>query len=352
MLATLLTGCGTAGFYAQAIRGEYQILSRQQPIHKLLESPKTSPPLKARLKLALEIREFAQRDLRLPANGHYRHYADLGRRFAVWTVYAAPEFSLEAKSWWYPVVGRLEYRGYFDERKALRCARRLEQRGLDVHVGGAEAYSTLGWFRDPVLNTFLFDDDVELAELLFHELAHQRLFIAGDTEFNEAFATAVAEEGVERWLRSRGNAAQIAARREASARKQTFLTLVAGARARLAELYQQGGAGDCSCARERECDCGRVAMRARKAMIFDKLQADYVAARAAWGGQSDYDGWFRQPLNNALINTVETYYALVPAFRQVVAADGGDLEAFFQHTAALAKLTREQRRRSLRELAR
>ena len=136
MFIPLIAGCGTLGYYAQAIHGQYQILHREQPIQKLLADPKTPSKLKGRLILALAIRDYAEKDLRLPANGHYRHYADLERRFAVWTVYAAPEFSLEAKSWWYPVVGRLEYQGYFEETKARRYARRLEERGLDAHVGG------------------------------------------------------------------------------------------------------------------------------------------------------------------------------------------------------------------------
>src|SRR5262245_58234042 len=197
-----LAGCGTVGYYAQAIRGQCQILHRQEPIARLLQDTNTPPRLRQRLELVLRLREFAERDLGLDANGHYRHYADLRRPFAVWNVYAAPEFSLKAKAWWYPVVGRLEYQGYFDEAKARRYASRLATDGYDVYVGGVPAYSTLGWFRDPVLNTFVFDDDVDLADTLLHELAHQRLFVAGDTDFNEAFATAVAEAGVQRWLRA------------------------------------------------------------------------------------------------------------------------------------------------------
>ncbi len=354
MLLPLLAGCGTVGYYAQAVHGQCQILHRKQPIQALLADPKTPPELKERLKLVLGIRRFAEDELRLPANGHYRHYADLGRRFAVWSVYAAPEFSLEARAWWYPVVGRLEYQGYFDEARARRFAVKLERKGFDVHLGGVEAYSTLGWFRDPVLNTFLFNDDTDLAELLFHELAHQRLFVGGDTDFDEAFATAVADEGVERWLQARGDSAELARHRQAVARRQQFLALVASARARMKQLYasieaaqsgslarSQTGSGMCACAE----------WRREKASVFEQLRRDYAETKARWGGSTEYDGWFSQPLNNALLNTVDTYYALVPAFQRMLAAQGGDLGKFYKEAAALGKLKKPERQQRLRELA-
>lgn len=334
-----LAGCGTVSYYSQAIHGQCQVLHRKQPIQKLLANTNTPAPLRERLTLVLSIRDFAGKELRLPANGHYLHYADLKRRFVVWNVYAAPEFSLAAKAWWYPAVGRLEYRGYFDEAAARREAARLAARGFDVHVGGITAYSTLGWFRDPVLNTFLFDEETDLAELLFHELAHQRLFIAGDTDFNEAFATAVAEAGVERWLRARGDPASVARQREAAERQRIFLTLVAGARAELEALYPARPPEGCACD-----------LRRKKEAVFTKLRHDYATAKAQWGGGAEYDGWFRQPLNNALLNTVDTYHAFVPAFRRMLAAADGDMEKLFKEAVALGKLKKEERHRRLREL--
>jgi len=355
VLLPLLAGCGTVGYYAQAVHGQCQMLHRKQPIQDLLADPKTPPRLKERLKLVLSIRQFAENELRLPANGHYRHYADLGRRFAVWSVYAAPEFSLDAKAWWYPVVGRLEYQGYFDESKALRFAAKLERKGFDVHVGGVEAYSTLGWFRDPVLNTFVFNGDTDLADLLFHELAHQRLFVGGDTDFNEAFATAVADEGVERWLRARGDLTELARHREAVARRQLFLALVAGARTRLEKLYASVESAQ-SGARARDLPvggtCACAEWRLEKASVFEQLRRDYAETKARWGGSTEYDGWFKQPLNNALMNTVDTYYALVPAFQRMLAAQGGDLGKFYKEAAALGKLNKPERQRRLRELTR
>jgi predicted aminopeptidase len=354
MLLPLLAGCGSVGYYAQAVHGQCQILHRKQPIQDLLADPNTTPELKERLKLVLGIRQFAQDELRLPANGHYRHYADLGRRFAVWSVYAAPEFSLEAKAWWYPVVGRLEYQGYFDEAKARRFASKLEGKGFDVHVGGVEAYSTLGWFSDPVLNTFLSNDDTDLAELLFHELAHQRLFVGGDTDFDEAFATAVADEGIERWLRTRGDSAELARHREAVARRQQFLALVSNARTRLKALYASFGSaqgGEPACDHSAGGICACAEWRREKALVFEQLRRDYADTKARWGGNSEYDGWFSQPLNNALLNTVDTYYALVPAFERLLAIHGGDLEKFYKEAAALGKLKKPERQQRLRELA-
>ena len=353
-LLPLLAGCSSVGYYAQAIHGQCQILHRKQPIEKLLADSKTPPELKERLNLVLRIRQFAETELKLPANGHYRHYADLGRRFAVWSVYAAPEFSLEAKAWWYPVVGRLEYQGYFDEGKARRFGAKLEREGFDVHVGGVEAYSTLGWFRDPVLNTFLFNDDTELADLLFHELAHQRLFVGGDTDFDEAFATTVADEGGERWLRARGDSAELARHREAVARRQQFLALVAGARASLKKLYAAIESAPCDAP---DCDqvgcasCACAGWKREKTLVFEQLRQDYTETKAHWGGNAEYDGWFNQPLNNALLNTVDTYYAFVPAFQRILAAQGGDLEKFYKEAAELGKLKKSERQRRLHELA-
>jgi len=344
-----LTGCGTVGYYAQAIRGQYHILHRQEPIARLLKNTNTAPVLRQRLELVLQLRNFAEQDLGLDANGHYLHYADLQRRFALWNVYATPEFSLEARSWWYPVVGRLEYQGYFDERKARQYAGRLAAKGYDVHVGGVPAYSTLGWFRDPVLNTFVFADDLELADTLFHELAHQRLFVAGDTDFNEAMATAVAEAGVEQWLRSTGNTAALASYQRAHAHKEQFVALVTGARDQLKKLYARaGGTARCTCVTPCGPDCVGQELRRRKEEALAGLRRDYEAMKQErWHGARDYDAWFGLPLNNALLNTVDTYYALVPGFRRMLAEAPGDWPRFYRAAEALAKLSKKQRHRRL-----
>src|SRR6266403_163267 len=209
LLAVILivSGCQTLSFYGQAIKGQYQLLAHRQPIEKLIADSSTPAQLKNQLELVQKLRAFADKELKLPVDGHYTKYVDVHRPFVVWNVEAAPEFSLEPKSWWYPLVGSLEYRGYFSESGARDYAERLRKRGYDVYVGGATAYSTLGWFKDPILNTFVFESEGDLAETIFHELGHQRVFASGDTDFNEAFATTVGQEGARRWLRLKGDAA-------------------------------------------------------------------------------------------------------------------------------------------------
>jgi len=338
--ALFLTGCQTASYYTQAIRGQSQIWSRQRSIDSLLKDGQTPEPLKERLRFVLELRAFAEKELKLPANGHYLRYADLGRRFAVWNVYAAPEFSLTPKSWWYPVVGRLEYRGYFSERRARNYAAKLQERGFDVYVGGVAAYSTLGWFRDPVLNTFIHDDDADLAELLFHELAHQRLFVAGDTDFNEAFATAVAEEGLRRWMESRRDPEAAARHRAEIHRTAQFVKLVNEARVKLEAIYTPELSPG---APPEQRSLIEIHKRREKQRIVDELRQGYAQLKAEWGGRKDYDAWFAQSLNNAQLNTVDTYYNLVPAFRDLLREHAGNLEAFYEAAAALGRLKPEER---------
>jgi predicted aminopeptidase len=345
LLALCLTGCQTCRYYTQAVRGQCQMWSRQHSIESLLEDDGTPEPLKQRLRLVLDIREFAEKELLLPANGHYLRYADLGRRFAVWNVYAAPEFSLTPKSWWYPVVGRLEYRGYFSEKEARRYAAKLEKQGFDVYVGGVTAYSTLGWFRDPVLNTFIHDDDTDLAELLFHELAHQRLFVAGDTDFNEAFATSVAEEGLRRWMETRRDPAAMREYQAAYRRTEQFVRLVSAARDRLKVIYEPD---DALLAEQKPND--DVAKRRAKQRVIEDLRLGYASLKAEWGGRNDYDEWFTRSLNNAQLNTVDTYYHLVPAFRQLLREQGNHLENFYRAAEKLGKLKETERKSRLNQL--
>ena len=238
LLALLaLSGCQTLSFYGQAIKGQYQIVSQQTKITKLLADPQTPAPLKAKLQLVQELRAFAAKDLKLPVDGHYEHYADVHRPYVVWNVQAAPEFSLEAHTWWYPFVGSVEYRGYFAEPGAQDYAASLRKKSYDVYVDGVEAYSTLGWFKDPVLNTFISNAPQDLAETIFHELGHQRVFAAGDTDFNEAFAQTVGEEGARRWLRAKGDQARFEQYEAELRRTEQFARLVHATRKQLAALY-------------------------------------------------------------------------------------------------------------------
>jgi len=331
--AALTCGCQTAGYYSQAIHGQCQIIARQKTISKILAAPDTPPPLREKLELVLKLRDFAEHDLKLPTDGHYVRYADLQRRYVVWNVHAAPEFSLESKAWWYPIVGRLKYRGYFSETNAQHYGEGLRTAGFDVYVDGVEAYSTLGWFRDPVLNTFINHEEADLAEILFHELAHHRVFISGDTDFNEAFATAVAAEGVRRWLRSTGNAGASEKYEEELKREREFSQLVMGARRRLEAIYSQSGTNS--------------PLRDQKQAVLDQLRRDYQTLKARWGGYTGYDHWFAKPINNAQLNTVATYFELVPAFDRLLAAQGGELDKFYAAVNELRRLSKEERRRRL-----
>ncbi len=350
-LAVFVTGCNTVGYYRQAATGQYEIFSRCEPIADVLARPATPAALREKLQLVLEIREFAQRELKLKTDGHYAEYADLGRRFVVWNVYAAPEFSLEPKTWWYPVVGKLKYRGFFSEKEARECGERLAKEGYDVYVGGVDAYSTLGWFKDPVLNTFIHHPRTELAEILFHELAHQRVFARGDTDFNEAFATAVGEEGVRRWIAAHGDAKARADYEAHLRRKEQFVALIMRAREELKHVYGEESAH----APHREGTAGSetlVAARwAQKEQVFARLRANYEQLKSGWGGYSGYDHWFKRPINNARLNTIAAYYTLVPAFQQLLAQNGGDLPKFYAEAKALASISKEKRLERMTRLA-
>jgi len=350
-LALVVTGCRSVGYYRQAASGQWEIVSKRQDIEKVLQQPDTRPALREKLELVLALRQYAERELKLKPDGHYTTYADLGRRFVVWNVYAAPEFSLEPKKWWYPVVGSLKYRGFFHETEARRYGDELAREGFDVYVGGVDAYSTLGFFKDPVLNTFIHHDHSDLAELLFHELAHQRVFAKGDTDFNEAFATTVGEAGARRWMNSRGDAAARAKYELDLRRKDQFVALVMRAREQLKQVYGEESAHGPR-TREKPGSQQLVASkRAHKQAVIDQLRRDYAQLKATWGGNENYDRWFSRSLNNAQLNTVSTYYNMVPALTRLLQRNDGDLEKFYADCTALARLTKERRRAELEKIA-
>ena len=343
-----LIGCQTTSFYTQAVRGQYQILSSRQSCDKLLANPETPADLKARLEVAGEICRFAEAQLNLPANGHYRDYADINRRYVVWNVSAAPEFSLEAKTWWYPIVGSLDYRGFFTEKAAQREAARLRKKNFDACVEGVEAYSTLGWFTDPLLNTFTHHSDAIFAEILFHELAHQRVFASGDTDFNEAFATAVGQEGVRRWLSSRGDTNALTEYTVALRRNVQVAQLVDGARKKLELIYgdERNAAGKIKATR-RSAEVSPYQLHREKQEVLNNLRLDYEQIKKNWDGYSGYNSWFGDDLNNAKLNSVATYYDLVPDFERLLAEKDGNLEEFYSAADKLAKLSKAERQKAL-----
>ena len=343
-----LSGCQTISYYGQAIKGQYQILSSEQKISKLLADPQTPAPLRAKLQLVEDLRGFALKDLQLPVDKQYAKYVDLHRPYVVWNVQAAPEFSLEPKAWWYPFVGSLEYRGYFKEQNAQKYGEQLRRKGYDVYVDGITAYSTLGWFKDPVLNTFLFDAEASLAETIFHELGHQRLFASGDTDFNEAFATVVGQEGALRWLRARRDAAAVEKYEASLQRERQFVQLIAATRQRLEALYGDERTEEGKIrATKRTSSVPPDQLRQRKREAYDWLRHEYADLKARWGGNTEYDAWFARPLNNAQLNTIANYYDLVPGFKSLLARQGQDLEKFYQAAEKLSKQPKGERHRQL-----
>lgn len=325
----LLPGC----YLLQAANGQMEINARRQPIAVVLADPATPQPLRTRLEYVAAARDFASRDLGLPDNASYRSYADLQRPYVVWNVFAADEFSVEPRRWCFPIAGCVVYRGYFDEGAAQRYARRLRFRGYDTAVGGVAAYSTLGHFEDPVLNTMMNWTDAQLAATLFHELAHQVAYAPGDSEFNESFATLVEEVGVERWLSERERPQELRAWREQRERNTQFIDLLLGARERLGELY--------------ESVLSEAEKRAHKQYEFGKLKLAYAQLKRDWNGYSGYDRWFERTLNNAHLVSAATYYGCMPGLRRVLASMDGDLAEFYGAAQRLARESAEERRKSV-----
>jgi predicted aminopeptidase len=313
--AAVLTGCANFGFYAQSIGGQMQILERQRPIEDVLLDPRTPSGLREKLHTVLQIRDFASRELGLPDNASYRQYADLQRPYVVWNVFAAPEFSVKLKKWCFMFAGCVSYRGYFNKEKAEAYAADLRKRGYDVYVGGVSAYSTLGWFDDPVLNTVINRPNVEIAGLIFHELAHQLLYVRDDTVFNESFATAVELEGTRRWLARFGTPDDRALHARAVTREKEFVALIAQYRDRLSALYALEGSD--------------AEKRAGKQRLFEQLARDYAELKAGWGGYTGYDRWLGQSLNNARIGALATYTDLLPAFNGLLTVTHGRLGDFY-----------------------
>jgi predicted aminopeptidase len=336
LLCLALTGCNTLGYYGHLVAGQWQLLRGRQPVEALIEAPGTDAALRDKLVTARAAREFASRELALPDNGSYTSYVDLERPHAVWLVIATDEFSVEPRRWCYPVLGCFSYRGFFDERRARACAERLHGQGHDVYLNGATAYSTLGWFDDPLLNTMVARDEVFLVDLLFHELAHQRLHIRNDTAFNEAFAVTVARAGVRRWLQGRGRGDALGRYLRHQARERELHRLLAATRSRLSALYAQ--------------DMAPHRLRAAKRRLFERLRENFAALRAGWGGYSGFDAWMEQDLNNAHLALVATYHELEPAFEALLARHGGDLAAFYAAAEAIGRLPAEERRARLRAL--
>ncbi len=311
-----LSGC----YYVHLAAGQLDMNRRREPIAQLVASERTDEALRRRLDYASRARDFAVSELGLPDNGSYRSYADLGRPYATWNLFAAPEFSVKPQRWCFPVAGCVVYRGYFKEQGAARAARRMADRGRDVYVGPSLAYSTLGHLRDPVLNTMLRYGDAELAAVMFHELAHQAAYVPGDSDFNEAFATVVENEGARRWLTHVGRGDELAAFNASSQRERELSDLMVATRDRLAALYASGPPS--------------AEMRAAKAAELTRLRDSMSALGVKSIGE----------LNNARLAAVATYYRCVPALADLLAQHAGNLPDYY---AAIRALAHDARARSL-----
>jgi predicted aminopeptidase len=330
--ALALGGCGTL-YVAQAARGQLQILHAREPIRKVLADPRTDPELRRRLEEIRMARRFASRELGLPDNKSYTSYADLEREFVVWSVVATPEFSLEPREWCFPFVGCVAYRGYFRERSAQAFAEKLREQGLDAVVGGVPAYSTLGKFNDPILNTMMGYGDDELASIMFHELSHQVIYIPNDTAFNEAFAVAVEQEGLARWLKFRGREADLEKYLRRRERQAESLAIVARHRRELVHLY--------------DAPIPATEMRERKRDVFSRLVAELRGLAERYGTESTLAAELDGRPNNARLASLATYYECVPGFQRLLASQQHDLPRFYQAVRQLAKLPRAERRATL-----
>lgn len=343
LVAGLLTGCADMGYYLQSVGGHLQLMQAARPVPQWLADEEVSPVLKERLALAQRMRQFAVSRLGLPDNASYKGYADLQRRSVVWNVVAAPELSLTLKTWCFAVTGCVGYRGYFSESEARAQAAHLKAQGLEVSVYGVPAYSTLGWMNwaggDPLLNTFIHYPEGELARMIFHELAHQILYVKDDTLFNESFATAVERLGGERWLAEQGSQAARRDYAELDARRRQFRSLCLATRQRLAHIYKQNELQALDTPTT-------LAMKNEAIQVF---RDDYAKLRASWNGYAGYDIWVAGA-NNAALGAQAAYDELVPAFEALFVREGRDWPRFYDVVRQLANQPAVQRTEALQKI--
>ena len=337
-LACGTSGCSSLGYIGQSVGGHLELLQSARPVDQWLADSATPSSLKRKLALSQRLRVFAVRELRLPDNASYTRYADIGRPAVVWNVVATPELSLTLKTWCFPVMGCVGYRGYFDKAGADALAADLRAQSLEVDVYGVPAYSTLGWTNwlggDPLLSTFIGWPDAEVARLVFHELAHQVAYAADDTAFNESFAVAVERIGGTRWLAAEGDASSLREFEAVQVRREEFRALTLKTRTALAELYR-GPLADAD-------------KRRRKAELFDALRADHARLKSErWAGFAGYDG-FMARANNASLAVQGAYNDLVPDFERLFQRKGGDFDAFYAEVRRLAALPKAERHATLR----
>jgi predicted aminopeptidase len=325
-----ISACSSVSYYSQAISGHLSLMHQRQEVEALLDNPQTDPTMAAQLRLSQEILDFAEGQLLLDADGSYRQVVLTGQEAVSWNVVAAGEFSVDAKLWCFPIAGCVPYRGYFKQQQASESARHLQADGYDVYLSPVAAYSTLGWFDDPLLDTMLAYSSSQLAGVLFHELAHQKLYIAGDTNFNESFAQFVESVGVKQWLQQTGQQQEL---RDWLARRQAepqFTALLDSTRARLISLY------------ESELDV--ILLREQKQNMFEELKQHYNQLVAEqWEGRSYFAGWMQGEMNNARLALAESYAGGVCAFAELYQQANEELDEFYALAEQQSRLSEEQR---------
>ncbi|MDX8438240.1 aminopeptidase [Mesorhizobium australafricanum] len=337
-MASGVTGCTSISYYAQSLEGHVEIMAARKNVAKLIRDPSTPEGLRAKLTSASAIRRFATEELALPDNSSYRSYVDVGRNDVTLAVFAAPQFSLAPITWCFPVFGCVPYKGYFSRKDALETAGELQRQGLDVYVSGVTAYSTLGWFSDPLLSTMLRQNDTYLASLVFHELAHQKVYVNGDSAFNEAFAVAVETTGTRKWLRATGNRAGLRSYEADRKRKADFLGLISKTRDELRQGYGSPRSPE--------------QMAAAKAATIDRLRMRYRQMRdKRWAGYRGYDAWFDSPINNAKLAATAVYGEQVPAFLRLFDLCAGDYPRFYASVRRIGNLPGPSRAEALKAAA-
>ncbi len=337
LVGIFLSGCSSVNYYSHLLNGQVSLLWNRQPVEDLLDSPDTTENLRERLVLSQELREFASKVLKLPVGEAYTSYTDLGRSYAVWNIYAAPELSLDAHTWCYPVLGCLAYRGYYDQSMAKKDAQKLEEQGLETRVGGVRAYSTLGVFDDPLLSSFIFTEEAYLVELLIHEISHRKLYIKDDTKFNENFATAVGTIGAELWYREQKQEHRYQAYQQAKTERKKLMDFVLSYKDKLLTLYQHP-------------QWGVEKKRAEKVALLEGMKADYRSLKVKNAWDNRYDRWIYS-LNNAGFSTLSNYQDLVPGFIALYQQHNEDWEAFYREVELLSEQAKAVRHQHLKELA-
>lgn len=337
MLAILLlSGCSSLSYYTQLASGQLALLRAREPVAEIIADPQRDPRLREHLLKSQQARAFASEHLHLPDNKSYRLYADIHRPYVVWNVFATGEFSLEPVTHCFPIAGCVAYRGYYDQGAARGEAALQKLKGKDVYVSGVEAYSTLGWFNDPIISSMMHWGDERLATLIFHELAHQRFYVKDDSEFNESYATFVEEEGTRQWRAARGLPPETAS---SLARRRDQLThLALDTRDRLKALYAEPLTPEL--------------MRQRKAAEFERLRSEYRQLRdSQWGGDKRFDTWVYAPMNNARLLPIGLYDQWVPSFEALFRQVNGDWPAFFSAVEKIGGLPKDERKAALEQLA-